>query len=139
MTALAFPLITALTAAGLTVLYIKLAIAIVKLRRAHLISLGDGGREDLHYAVRAHGNFAEYVPIALIVVALAEMMGAWWPLVLANAVLLVAGRVFHAGMYQNAQHNLKARSRGMILTFAALAGGALLCAVMAALNLMSRF
>jgi uncharacterized membrane protein YecN with MAPEG domain len=36
------------------------------------ISVGDGGNRDLQVAVRRHANFTEWVPLALILIALLD-------------------------------------------------------------------
>ena len=46
------------------------------------ISIGDGGLPDLAMAVRAAGNFNDYVPLFLILSSLAELTGAVPPLAL---------------------------------------------------------
>ncbi len=47
-------------------------------------------------AIRAHGNFAEYVPLTLLLMALCELagVGALW--LHLGGVLLLAGRILHA-------------------------------------------
>jgi uncharacterized membrane protein YecN with MAPEG domain len=57
--------ITATTASALSVLYIRLAFGVIALRRKHGVRLGTGQHDDLEAAVRAHANFAEYVPLDL--------------------------------------------------------------------------
>ncbi len=47
-------------------------------------------------AIRAHGNFAEYVPLTLLLMALCELAGVdpfWLHL---GGVLLLVGRILHA-------------------------------------------
>ena len=66
---------TALWAGLLALVYVPLAMRIVPLRREHRVSLLDGGHADLATAMRAHGNFAENVPLALVLMALLELNG----------------------------------------------------------------
>lgn len=122
------PIITALTAALLAFLSIKLTIDIVKLRWSERVTIGDGGHEGLAQAIRLHGNFIEHAPITLYVLALAELLGAWWPLVLVVALFLIIGRVLHTRTFVKGQHNLKLRSLGMKLTLLSQLLGALLSA-----------
>ncbi len=55
-------LVTSFIAAMLTAIFIKLSFAVIGLRRKNQVGLGSGGYEDLERAIRAQGNFAEYVP-----------------------------------------------------------------------------
>lgn len=130
------PIITALAAAVLALLSIKLTLAIVKLRRSGQVVIGDGGHDRLAQAIRVHGNFSEHAPITLIVLALAEMLGTWWPIVLVAALCLVAGRFAHARMFKDGQHDLATRSLGMKLNLVALLLGAGSAAVMALWHLL---
>jgi hypothetical protein len=136
MATVSLPIITALTAAVLALLSIKLTLDIVKLRRAEQVAIGDGGHDRLAQAIRIHGNFAEHAPITLIVLMLAEMLGTWWPIVLLTAFLLVAGRCAHARMFKDGQHNLATRSLGMKLNLAALLVGSGSTVVMAIWHLL---
>jgi len=65
--------ITAIYAAILTFVYVKLTLNVINLRRQNEVSLGDGGRDDLQQAIRSHGNFAEYVPLGLILLGCLEV------------------------------------------------------------------
>ena len=70
------PKIVALYAALLAVMYVVLTVRVILVRVALKASLGDGGGDTrLLRAVRAHGNFAEFVPFAVVLIALAEMNG----------------------------------------------------------------
>lgn len=74
-------LITSLIAVVLTMIFIKLSFAVIKLRRQNKVGLGNGGNDDLERAIRAQGNFAEYVPLGIILIACLELNGAPWALV----------------------------------------------------------
>ena len=70
---------TPLYAALLALLFVRLSLGVIRLRRSEKISLGDGGDggdRKLMRAQRVHANFAEYVPFALILMALAEAQDA---------------------------------------------------------------
>ena len=55
------------------------------------ISLGDGGDYELRNRVRAHGNFIENVPIALLLILLNDLDGAKDnTLIMMGSVLLIA-------------------------------------------------
>lgn len=71
-----WPRITAFYLAVLALIYAVLAIHVVVLRGEHLADFGDAGRLALRSAIRAHANFAEYVPIIALMVAMLEISGA---------------------------------------------------------------
>jgi uncharacterized membrane protein YecN with MAPEG domain len=70
------PAITAVYLAILSLLYAVLALNVIRLRRSKQAAFSDGGNVSLRNAIRAHGNFMEYVPIIALMVALLEMSGA---------------------------------------------------------------
>ena len=105
--------------AGLFALYfVRLAIAVIHLRRTNKVALGAGGVADLEGAIRAHGNFAEYVPLGLILLGLLEGHSIHPAFVAVLGGLFALGRIFHARALSQA--NLKLRVRGMMLTFGTL-------------------
>jgi hypothetical protein len=86
----------ALTTAGAAALVnFWLSWRIGQVRIAEKISIGDGGNPRLVARMRAQLNFAEYVPIILILIALVEAATgtATWLAILAG--VFVAGRVCH--------------------------------------------
>jgi uncharacterized membrane protein YecN with MAPEG domain len=113
--------VSATTAIVLAVLFVKLAFAVIKKRQLHKVVLGSGQHADLEAAIRAHGNFAEYVPLALLLIVFAEINRSPWWLVAIAALALVAGRYIHAMAMTGS--DLKKRVLGMQLTFASLALG----------------
>jgi uncharacterized protein len=89
-----FP-ITILYALPLAVIFLGLFMNVTMRRSALNLSIGDGGDADLHERIRKHGNFVEWTPIVLILLALAEANNAA-PLALhAAGILFVVGRVLH--------------------------------------------
>lgn len=114
------PIVTAITAVLLAVLYMHLTLTVTRLRRSHRASMGDGdGKGELAQAIRMHANFIEYTPFALILLGFAEIMGLWWPLVVLGATLLLVGRWLHTRSWVRGKTFLKPRVRGMWLTFGA--------------------
>ena len=111
--------------AGLFALFfVLLSLRVIRFRRAAGISLGDGGDEEMRRRVRVHANFAEYVPLALILMALAELQAqpAW--IIHLTGVLLAAGRAAHAYGVSRAPQIMPLRVGGMIATIAAIVAGA---------------
>jgi uncharacterized protein len=90
--------------------------ALVIARRAQRgISLSDGGDEQLLRCIRAHGNFVETVPMALLLMALLEMNGLASIWLLGLGALLVTGRLLHAyGLLQGGVN--RTRLVGMCMT-----------------------
>ena len=104
-------------AALLGLLYVYLSLATVSRRKKVLVALGDGGDKLLQKKVRAHGNFQEYVPIALILIALFEYLGAFDWLIHLLAMALLIGRLLHAFGVSMEHEKLIYRVSGMGLTF----------------------
>lgn len=90
------------------------------------VVLGTGGPEHkaLLVAARTHANFAEYVPLTLLLLAGDLYGGAPSGLVVKAGWVLVAARVAHAiGMRLPAPN--KSRAAGALLTLAVLVGASL--------------
>jgi len=111
-------------AALLAFYFIYLSYNVIKIRRSEQVSLGDNANPQLQRAIRAHANFMEYVPFAVILLFLAEYQGlaSHYCNLLGGALLV--GRVFHnLGIVEN---NLKYRQIGTIATFLVIIISALL-------------
>lgn len=78
------------------ILLLVLAVLVTRQRRKHHVEIGDGGVTDLNLAIRAFGNATEYVPAALIGIAVLALAGAPPLLVHLLGFLLFSGRVLHA-------------------------------------------
>lgn len=78
------------------ILMIVLAYIVIKNRQRTEVGIGDGGDEGLQAAIRAHANFVEYVPMALLLILVLEIMGAWVVLLHLLGATLTIGRVAHA-------------------------------------------
>ena len=110
-------LVTSLLAAVLTGIFIKLSFAVIDLRRKNKVGLGSGGHDDLERAIRAQGNFAEYVPFGIILIACLELNGAPWWIVALPGMSLIIGRVIHAAGIHTPPPDFSKRILGMKLTF----------------------
>ena len=129
--------ITALYLLPLALLLIALGFRTIAYRRSNRISLGDGGDKQLLQRMRVHANCAEYAPMGLLALALAESLATPILLLHAIGVTLVAGRVLHAyGMSQSPQL-MPLRVGGMVLTFTAIAAGSLAAAFFAIQRLVA--
>lgn len=108
--------ITGLSAAILAALNVMLSLKVVGIRRKEKISVGDGGNDMLLRAQRAQGNLLEYAPMALILMACAEINGVPRLLLALLALAFIAGRIMHPVGIRDAQAPFKMRVMGMQLT-----------------------
>jgi hypothetical protein len=125
--------VVALYAACSALLLFALALN-VGLRRGAQQQLqpGDMGDARLTRAIRAHGNFAEYAPVALILLLLMALLGApvAWLHILGGG--FTGGRVLHAFGMMRDQHPNAVRFIGNLTTGLALLAGAIACVWLAA-------
>lgn len=117
-----------LYAAALAPLFVLLSFRVIRLRRGAGKALGTDGLPDLERQARVQANFAEYVPFALLLLAMAELRGVWAPLLHALGLLLVGGRCSHAWGVSRTPEVFRFRVAGMVSTFTVL-----LCAALAIL------
>ncbi|MGH8519519.1 MAG: MAPEG family protein [Panacagrimonas sp.] len=122
-------IVTPLYAGLLAFWFFLLSLRVISRRRGNNINLGDGGDAEMHRRVRGHGNFAEYVPFALLLMALLEIGGVTpiWLLHLLGLTLLAA-RLLHGIALSYTQHFMLGRVLGTVLTFVVLLVAGLLCA-----------
>ena len=75
-----------------------LSVRVVQMRASAKIAIGDGGNNPvMERRIRVHGNFAEYVPMALLLLfvhGIASHGRAW--LIHVLCIALIAARVVHA-------------------------------------------
>ena len=107
-------------AAVLGLLYLVLSGRAIRARRAARKAIGPLGDDALERHVRVHGNFAEYAPFVLLLLAFAEIREAPEGLLHLACVGLVAGRVVHAWGVSQEPENFRFRKYGMMATFFAL-------------------
>ncbi|MEE2024861.1 MAPEG family protein [Alkalimonas mucilaginosa] len=113
-------MITPFYAALLVLLFIVLAIRVIRLRRRFQVALGDGKHSELSRAIRVHANFVEYVPLTLLLLFFIEQQGSAAWLVHGLGITLLAARVSHAWGVSQLKEQLNFRVTGMLLTFAVL-------------------
>jgi uncharacterized membrane protein YecN with MAPEG domain len=114
------PTILPIYAAIFAIFFVVLSIRTIRQRRSLKIGLGDAGNKDMQRAMRVHANFAEYVPLCLLMIYLVEQSGvyAWFVHALCSGLLV--GRLSHAYGVSQQRENFKFRVTGMSLTFAVL-------------------
>lgn len=117
-------------AAAAAIINIWITIRIGRLRMAGKILYGDGGNELLMRRMRAHANFIENTPLALILIAAIELSGKggqWLPIV---GALFMLARVIHPlGMDGGRMHRL--RTAGALVTMLVQVGLAVVAVLIA--------
>ena len=113
-----FP-ITALYAVPLAVLMVGLSVTVSLKRGQFGVALGDGGHPQLNEWIRRHANFAESVPFALLLMALAEAQGAGIALLHSAGLILLVARIIHPFGIDNDRPAAPLRIIGAVGTSAA--------------------
>lgn len=111
-------------AALFAIFFVVLSVRTLRLRRRLRIAIGDSGNESMLRAMRVHSNFAEYVPLGLLLVFLVEAQGANALLVHALCLCLLVGRLSHALGVSQMKENYRYRVFGMALTLTTLGASA---------------
>ena len=101
-------------------LFIALSVRTILMRRKHRIAVGTDACQPLLRAVRAHGNFAEYVPLTLLAVGMWETRGGPAGLIHLACLVLLAGRLSHAVGVSREREAFAFRTAGMASTFTAM-------------------
>lgn len=115
-------MITALYAGLCGVLLILLYLRISQRRLSSKIGLGSGGDADLERRIRAHGNFIESVPMALILLFLFEHSDADPIFIHTFGILLVISRIAHAQGLSRTAERSTGRFYGAIGTLLVIGG-----------------
>ena len=115
--------ITPLYVALAALILVVLSIRVIRLRRLQAVALGTGGDALLERAVRGHGNFTEYAPIGLLLMASAELAGAAGLWIHAIGIPLILGRLLHAWGLSRSRGKSIGRAGGIVLTMIAFLTG----------------
>jgi uncharacterized membrane protein YecN with MAPEG domain len=119
--------VTPLYAGLLALWFAILGFRVIQLRRHTHVSAGDGGEPGLQRAIRGHANFVEYVPLALLLLAVLELSRfSIYVLHGLGATLLVA-RLIHGWAFSFTSGSPQGRLVGATLTFIVLIIEAVLC------------
>lgn len=123
-------------AALLALLFVALSIRVVKTRRRERVAIGDGDNPRLRRAIGVHNNFAQHVPLALLLLAFVELAAA--PILLLHilCLMLLVGRCMHAYGVSQESENFRFRTLGMRLTFASIALAAIYLLVATLIRLL---
>jgi uncharacterized membrane protein YecN with MAPEG domain len=120
-------MVTILYAGILGLMYIALSLYTIAGRFKYNQNIGDGGHESMAKRIRVHGNFIEYVPLALILLMLAEFEGAAENTLHALGGALVFARLIHPiGLMRKKGPSL-CRSGGMLITFGVIIVASIIC------------
>jgi uncharacterized protein len=126
MTQMSLPLVTLFTTALMALLASWLAVRVIVKRVQLKVESGDGGQPEMSQAIRAHANFAELVPMALLALAACEIVGTKQLGVIALAAGLLAARLLSAlGLSQSLGPSLP-RQAGASLTLLITVAAALI-------------
>ncbi|KMW56331.1 glutathione S-transfersae-related protein [Candidatus Rhodobacter oscarellae] len=107
------PLITAWAALICGTFFMFQTLQVIRARGSAGVSLGDGGDKLLMRRMRGQANAAEQMPLTLIAMGLAEMLGApGWALLPLAAVFTVS-RLAHGYAFGWLEHNRPLRFYGM--------------------------
>ena len=109
------PVLTAFYAGLLALIYLWLTFRVIRGRWAGRIVHGDGGDNSFAKKIRGQANAAEQMPILVIMLALAEMLGAPTVALHILGVMAVVGRGAHA-LHFNSMGPFFFRPFGMGLT-----------------------
>jgi uncharacterized membrane protein YecN with MAPEG domain len=113
-------------AAILGLLFIYLSRRVIKTRRRERIAVGDGGNPHMQRAIAVHNNFAQYVPLALLLLAFLEMQQGSTILIQILCAALLIARLLHAYGVSQMRENFRFRIAGILMTFGVIGLTALL-------------
>lgn len=117
--------VTALYAGLNGLILLVLAIRVARQRGISKVGIGTGGDEALERASRVHGNAVENIPIVLILLGLAEACGSSIVFLHGIGIALTLGRLLHAWGLTRSPNESFGRAAGIVLTWFALAAGAI--------------
>ncbi len=131
-------MVTPLYAGLLGIVLLVLSFLVSRQRMRHKVSVGDGGVPALIGAIRAQGNFVEYVPLTLILLALLELTHHSIYLLHGLGIALVVGRVLHAyGLSNRPDGRSFGRMWGILLTWIPLLAASVLLIIAAVYHLLA--
>lgn len=98
------------------IVFAILSVRTLLLRRSLQTAIGDGKNIRLKRAIRVHANFAEYVPIALLLIFVLEQKTDYTIGIHILCLALLLGRCIHAFGVSQTGENFSFRVTGMALT-----------------------
>lgn len=128
---------TAIYAALLALLLLFLALRVVLLRRKYKVGIGSNQNKELARAIRVHANALEYVPITLLMLAIAEVNGINNYIINGAGIALVLARSLHAYGFSRSAGVSFGRFYGTLLTWLIMIALSI-CLLMTSIEFLSR-
>jgi uncharacterized membrane protein YecN with MAPEG domain len=119
-------IVTPLYAGLLALLFFALSLRVVQMRGTG-ISLGDGGNPAMLRRIRGHANFAEYVPLILLMMAMLELSKFSIYLLHAMGITLLVARLLHGYALSFTDKFKFGRFWGTLLTYIVMVVAGVLC------------
>lgn len=118
-------MVSSIYLAAYTLIFMALTIIVIKHRRSKQISIFWENDKELAYKMRAHGNFAEYTPFAVILLYVLEFTGSTNLAIHAYGLTFLIARLLHAYSFifiESIQEkpNRIFRATGIVLTIMVL-------------------
>jgi len=118
--------VTPIYAGLLALFFLVLSWRVIQFRQRG-IALGDGGDPKMLRLIRGHANFAEYVPLILLMMGFLEVGHTSTYVLHALGITLLVSRLLHGYALSFTDGFRFGRSWGAGLTFAVLGVSAVLC------------
>lgn len=112
--------ITLFYAGCLALVFVILSARAIQRRGQTGVNLGDGGNEVMIRIMRGHANFAEYVPLSLLLIAALELQGLGSMWIHGFGIALLLGRVLHGYAFGFSEYFPIGRTGGTVLTLGVL-------------------
>lgn len=98
-----------------TLLVVALAFRVSLHRKKYRVGIGAGDQLQLDLAIRSHGNAVENLPLALLLLSIAESIGLPLWAVHCSGVALITSRVLHAWGLSSSQGISSGRFIGILM------------------------
>ena len=118
--------LTACYGAILALIIVALGINVTVHRVKLKVPLGDGGNKEMLRMIRLHGNAVEYIPLAIVMMAVYEINGGSHLALHIIGVALIAGRLIQTAAMWSTEIAGPGRGTGQTLTWLSIAGLAVL-------------
>lgn len=108
------PIITAWAVAICGLFFMALTFRVIAVRRSSGVAMGDGDDALLQRRMRGQANAAEQMPLTLLALGCAELLGGWPWLIALLAAVFTTGRLAHGYGFGWLEHTPKLRVYGMV-------------------------
>ena len=109
-----------LYAAIATLMFIHLSLRVIFAREKEQVLLGTGGNQRVERAMRNQANFAEYVPLTLLLLSMAAINGLPTFLIHGFGSAMIVSRIFHFIGFSRNNSPFALRVIGTVLTLSLL-------------------